>query len=99
MLVPIIVAVVTSGAAGHFVAGWLNRRKVRAEADSITVETAGRLVGMLREQVESQGRRITLIEERLAREQRETQRLRRWVGLLIEQIRGLGVEPVSEPAE
>lgn len=99
MTAAIIVAVLGSGGLAALVTHLFQRRKTRAEADNLTVKTAESVVGMLRDQVESLNRRVTDVEERLTREQRETARLRRWVSLLIEQIRGLGVEPVPEPTE
>lgn len=99
MIGPIILAVIGSGGFTALVARWLDRRKTRAEAESITVETAHSVVGMLRDQVESLSRRVTDVEERLTREQQKTARLRRWVTLLLDQLRQLGVEPAAEPSQ
>lgn len=87
------------GTVATVVASLVGRRKVEAEADDVVMTTVRRLVGMLDEQVQSLARRVTDLEERLAVEQSETRRLRRWVGMLIDQLRALGVEPVAEPSE
>lgn len=87
------------GVVAQVAASLMGRRKTDAEADDVVMVTVRRLVGMLDEQVQSLARRVTELEERLAVEQNETRRLRRWVGLLIDQLRALGVEPVAEPSE
>ncbi len=106
MVVLLVGAVLSSGVLGALATGWMQHRKTRAETGSIVVKSAETVVAMqstqiksLSDQVQSIAARLTVVEGELSRERRETQRLRRWIGLLLDQIRTLGVEPVAEPAE
>lgn len=86
--------------------GTLKGIVVDVETGEVVMKSVEKLVAMkdgqidsLDAQVQSLARRVTDVEERLSKEQKETRRLRRWIGLLLDQIRALGVEPIAEPTE
>lgn len=102
----IVAAIAGSNALTALVTALVTRRKNDAETGALIMQSVNKLVAMkdsvvesLDAQVQSLARRVTEVEERLSREQRETRRLRRWVGMLLDQIRHLGVEPVAEPTD
>lgn len=111
-LLPVIMAIISSGVLGALINGWLNKRKVAAEVTKTLIDAAMELNREYKAQADDIQERYVALRDEVKRlklelellekaiENANAKCLKKELGLVINvrQMRSIGIEPLIDPA-